>query len=177
MQALADGAAPPFFVRHATGPHQSFTNKFGTEQGPALRRQHNNEQSKPEEKPPPLWWAAAEIEDAKDASTPGLAPSFAVNEAAHTSWVSSPNLSWAQQKEGSKYDPAGGLPPNLTPTWAAHSELVPTALKFMLWALAGLGAVSLLYVAAIYCHARSWVLRALVHTHKRKGDVHGPCAM
>ena len=116
MQALADGAAPPFFVRHATGPHQSFTNKFGTEQGPALRRQHNNEQSKPEEKPPPLWWAAAEIEDAKDASTPGLAPSFAVNEAAHTSWVSSPNLSWAQQGEGSKYE-------LLAYTWKDYSGL------------------------------------------------------
>ena len=115
MQALAERTGA-FFVRHVTVPHQmTVNNKFGTEQGAApLLRQHSNAQSKPEERPP-LWWAAAEIEDAKDASTPGLAPSFAVNEA-NTSWVSSPNLSWAQQGEGSKYE-------LLAYTWKDYSGL------------------------------------------------------
>ena len=167
MQALAERTGA-FFVRHATVPHQmTVNNKFGTEQGAApLLRQHNNAQNELEERLP-LWWAATKMENGAAASTPGPAPSFAVNEAAHTSWVASPNLSWAQQRKGSKYDPAGGPPPNLTPTWmeVAHSELVLTALKFVLWAL---GAGSLLYIAAMYCHARSWVLRALVHTHQCK---------
>ena len=99
MQALAERTGA-FFVRHATVPHQmAFTNKFGTEQCAApLLRQHKNAQSVPEERPP-LWWAAAEVETAEAASTPGPAPSFAVNEAAYIStWAPS----WAQQEEGSK---------------------------------------------------------------------------
>ena len=94
MQALAERTGASF-VRHATVPHQmAFTNKFGTEQGAALLRQHNNAQGVPEEGPL-LWWAAAEVETAEAASTPGPAPSFAVNEATHTSWVFSSNLNWA----------------------------------------------------------------------------------
>ena len=97
MQALAERTGA-FFVRHATVPHQmAFTNKFGPEQGAApLLRQHNNAQNELEERLP-LWWAAAEVET--------IAPSCApVNEAAHTSWVISSNLNWAQQKNGSKYE-------------------------------------------------------------------------
>lgn len=158
MQALEERTGA-FFVRHATVPHQmTFTNKFGT--ALPLRQQHNNLQGVLDERPP-LWWAAAEVETIAAApTTPGLAPSFAVNEAAHTSWA---------QEGGSKYDPTGGFPANLTTTWVgvAHSELVLTALTFVLWAL---GAVSLLYIATM------WTRRALVHTYQRKEDVYGPCA-
>ena len=101
VQALAERTGA-FFVRHATVLHQTtVNNKFGTEQCAALRmlRQHDNAQGVPEERLP-LWWAAAEVlETAKAASTPGSAPSFAVNEA-----TTSPNLNWAQQEEGSKYE-------------------------------------------------------------------------
>ena len=95
MQALAERTGA-FFVRHATVPHQmAFTNKFGTEQGAALLlRQHNNAQGVPEERLP-LWWAATKMENGAAASTPGPAPSFAVNEAAQVStWAPS----WVQQE-------------------------------------------------------------------------------
>ena len=116
MQALAERTGA-FFVRHATVPHQmTFNHKFGTEQCAALLlRQHKNRQGELEEGPP-LWCTAGQIENAKAASMPAPAPSFAVNEAAHTSWVARPNISWAQHGKGSKYE-------LLSYTWNDYSGL------------------------------------------------------